>query len=202
MAYDTYASLKSTVADMMARSDLTSSLDLFVTQATNFLNRRIRLREMETIATLTPVDGVVTLPTDYLQYRRVVDLGSPRTEVSYMAPTAVDQAYQTSYAGKAIHFTIIGTSLYTRPLTANNVELTYYAKLPHLSDAQTTNALLTAHPDVYLRASLAFGFDFIRDDAQMQKHMAIADALIDEATTNDRIANYAKAGTWIKGVTP
>jgi hypothetical protein len=47
-------------------------------------------------------------------------------------------------------------------------ELTYYAKIPALSDAATTNWLLGVAPDVYLYGSLMEAAPYLDDDARVQ----------------------------------
>ena len=64
-----YADLQQLVEDHLGRSDLSSWFQSFVASAETWLNYGsqetppLRVREMETIATLTPVSGVVTLPS-------------------------------------------------------------------------------------------------------------------------------------------
>jgi hypothetical protein len=208
MAITDYTSLVTAIGDNIARSDLTSYIPDFIMQAEQVFNHGsesidpLRVRDMETIASLTPSSNVYTLPTDYLQYRRVTEESSPRRPLEYIEPTAVDQQYPLRDSGFSNHFTIIGSSLYTYPLSTNDVELVYYASIPALTSVATTNWLITKAPSIYLRMSLMFAYDFIKDDAEVAKQAQMAKALIDGMNRSGMLANYARAGLTLRGVVP
>ena len=202
MAIATYAQLQATVTEYLARSDLSSLIPDFIAMAHSDINARLRVRQMETIATLTPVDGVVSLPADYLEYRRVVDTGSPRRDLRYIAPTLADQTYPDRQAGRAADFTIVGDSLYTFPLAGSDIELTYFAAVPALSDSNTTNWLLTKRPELYLRLTLAQGFQFIRNAEKAAENLQIAEMVFASMDREDTTANYARASVRLGRVTP
>lgn len=202
MAITTYAELQTAVMDYLDRPDLSSFVTTFITLAEGSINARLRVRQMETVATLTPTAGAVTLPADYLQYRRVVDLGSPRNELDYVAPSVADGLYPYGTAGRAMDFTVIGNSLKTYPLTAYDVELTYYAAVPALSASNTTNWLLTKRPEIYLRLSIAHAANFIQDQQNAALNLQLADALMTALEQENELANYARAAIRMKTVTP
>lgn len=203
-----YTELQTALADWSARSDLTSFLPSFIEFSTAMFNQGqggvspLRLREMMAITSLVPASGVCTLPSDYLQYRRVVELASRRRDLQYVTPTYADQEYSDRASGLSSDFTIIGSSLYMFPLSSNNIELTYYQAIPNLSDAAPTNWLLTKQPNLYLHAGLMQLAMFTKDNDLFSRSAALVTALIDGLNSSDLIANYAKAGTRIQGVTP
>lgn len=202
MAITTYAELQTAVMDYLDRPDLSSFVTTFITLAEGSINARLRVRQMETVANLTPTAGAVTLPTDYLQYRRVVDLGSPRNELDYVSPSVADNLYPYGTAGRALDFTIIGDSLKTYPLTSYDVELTYYAAVPALSVSNTTNWLLTKRPELYLRLSIAHAANFIQDNQAASLNLQLAEALMMSMEQENELANYARANTRLKSVSP
>lgn len=204
MALANYADLQQAVADNLARADLSTYIPDFVTMAENWLNYGsddvppLRCREMETVATLTPTNGVCTLPADYLQYQRVVEDLSSRRVLSYMTPDAAEVYYPERAAGMAEHFTIIGTDLYTFPLAQSDVELTYYAALPPLA-SNSTNWLLTKAPGLYLRAALVQAAEFIKDTDETVKQASLAKALIAGMNRSDVAGKFARAGLVMRG---
>lgn len=208
MAITDYATLVAAIGDNVARSDLTSFIPDFIMQAEQVFNHGsesidpLRVRDMETIDDLSPTSNVYTLPTDYLQYRRVTEKSSPRRPLEYIEPTAVDQLYPLRASGFSNHFTVIGGSLYTYPLSSNDVEMVYYAAIPALTDSATTNWLITKAPSVYLRMSLMFAAEFIKDDAEVAKQAQMAKALIDGMNRSGMLANYARAGLTLRGIAP
>ena len=102
-----YADLQQLVEDHLARSDLSSWFQSFVASAETWLNYGseetppLRVREMETIATLTPAAGVVTLPADYLEYERVSEALSSRRTLDYVTPDQAERWYPDGAAGVA-----------------------------------------------------------------------------------------------------
>lgn len=208
MAITSYSELVTAIEANMARSDLSAYIPDFIIQAEQVFNHgseeidALRVRDMEAIVSLSPAANVYTLPTDYLQYRRVTEKASPRRPLDYIEPTAVDQLYPFRQSGLSNHFTIIGPSLYTYPISTNDVELTYYALIPALTDSATTNWLITKAPSLYLRMSLMFAADFIRDDAEVAKQAQMAKALIAGMNRSGMMANMARAGLTIQGVVP
>lgn len=208
MAITDYTTLATAIGDNLARSDLTSFIPDFIMQAEQVFNHGsesispLRVRDMETVTSLTPTANVYTIPSNYLQYRRVTEETSPRRPLDYIEPTAVDQQYAIRAGGPSCNFTIIGNSLYTYPLSSNDVELVYYAAIPALTSVATTNWLITKAPSLYLRMSLMFAADFIHDGDQTAKNAQMAKALIDGMNRSGMLANYARAGLTLRGVVP
>lgn len=154
MSITTYAELQTAVGTWLARDDLTSYIPDYITLFEAHANRRLRVRQMETSTNLTPSSGAATLPSDYLQWRRVTWTGSTRRELEYVHPSYMQAAYPDTSSGYPTVFTIEGSSIKIRPLDTTDLEFDYYQKVPVLSGSNTTNWLLTAHPDVYLFGSL------------------------------------------------
>lgn len=208
MAITDYSSLVTAIGDDLARSDLTSYIPDFIMQAEHVFNHGsesidpLRVRDMETIDSLSPTSNVYTLPDDYLQYRRVTEEASPRRPLDYIDPMGVDQLYPLRASGYSNHFTIIGNSLYTYPLSTNDVELVYYATIPALTSVATTNWLITKAPSLYFRMSLMFAASFIKNDGEIAKNAQMAKALIDGMNRSGMMANYARAGLTFRGITP
>jgi hypothetical protein len=208
MAITDYSSLVTAIGDDLARSDLTSYIPDFIMQAEQVFNHGsesidpLRVRDMETIDSLSPTSNVYTLPDDYLQYRRVTEEASPRRPLDYIDPMGVDQLYPLRASGYSNHFTVIGNSLYTYPLSTNDVELVYYATIPALTSVATTNWLITKAPSLYLRMTLMFANSFLKLDAEVAKNAQMAKALIDGMNRSGMMANYARAGLTLRGITP
>jgi hypothetical protein len=209
MAITNYSELVTAIEAQLAREgDLGSYIPDFILQAEQVFNHGsesidpLRVRDMETVVSLPLTSSVYTLPSDYLQYRNVTEEASPRRPLDYIDPKGVDQLYPLRASGFSNHFTIIGNSLYTYPLSTNDVELTYYATIPALTDSATTNWLLTKAPSLYLRMSLMFAADFIKDGDETAKNAQMAKAFIDGMNRSGMLANYARAGLTLRGVTP
>ena len=208
MAITTYAELQTAIADDLARSDLTSFIPDFITMAENVLNygseeiEPLRVREMETVGTVTMAAGVGTVPTGFLQHIRAVEGTTSRSLLNYITADAAEKLYPTRSSGIPTSFSIIGSNLYTYPLTDNSIELTYYSVIPALSGSNTTNWLLTKAPGVYLRAALVMANGFIKNTAQMSLQAEMARGLIGGMNRSDMVGKYARAGLTTRGATP
>lgn len=203
-----YADLQQLVEDHLARSDLSSWFQSFVASAETWLNYGseetppLRVREMETIATLTPAAGVVTLPADYLEYERVSEALSSRRTLDYVTPDQAERWYPDGAAGLAEQFTIIGESLYTFPLAQSDISLLYYRSVPPLTAVDDTNWLLTKNQNIYLHAVLFAAYTFTKDADLASAHAGLASALIAGMNKSGVMAKYARAGVKMRGTTP
>ena len=204
-----YAALKTKIADWSARSDISASIPDFISFATDMFNygqgndmKPLRMRDMIAVTSLTPTNGTVTLPSDYLQYERVVEAASIRRELKYITPNFSDQQYPVRQAGSAATFTIVGNSLTAFPITSNNIELTYWQKIPDLSDSVTTNWLLADWPSLYLHAALMQVGLYTKDDALFNRSAALVKNMMDGLMAQDTLSSYSKAGTNMRMVTP
>lgn len=208
MAISTYSELQTAILDWADRPDLSSYAPDFIALATAMFNvgqqgvKPIRVREMEEVTTLSPSSGVFTVPSDYLQYRRVVELASIRRELRYIAPSYAEQYYAARPSGQPNDFTIVGSSLYAFPTTANDIELTYYQKIPDLSGSNTSNWLLTKAPHLYLHAGLMQLALFTRDNDLLARSTQIVVSLIEGLGDQDELGNYARVGVRMGGVRP
>jgi hypothetical protein len=167
----TYAELQSSVADWLARSDLTAVIPDFIANAEARLNRDARLRNVTARTDFTVDQDGVILPTDL----RAIDswyLDGPvyfgpiyvvsgeelaRTKLLRPTPGA---PYQAAIMGRTAYFAPEPDATYT-------TRLSYTRKVPALTDAATTNWLLDDHPDIYRLAALAESAPYLRDDERV-----------------------------------
>lgn len=205
MAIGTFAQLKAALAEWSdAGSQINAKLEDFVTMTTDGLNygtegmEPLRVREMVAVTSITPSSGACALPTDYLEYRRVVEEASIRRELKYIAPSVADQLYPDRAGGPACDFTIIGSSLYMFPVSSNDIELTYYQKIPALSDASPTNWLLTKHPALYLHGGLMQLGIYRRDDDLVNRSAQFVTSYAAGLRKTGERAEFARAGTRLR----
>lgn len=144
-----------------------------------------------------------TIPTNYEMFRRVVALGNYRNTLAFMTLNEADETYAVRpEGGRADHFTIENTTLRIYPETGEDVELTYYQKIPALTAQEPTNWLITEFPNVYLSSCLMFAADLIKDDKDFAKHSRASAGYINGLSTQDDLAEYASAAVHIEGFTP
>tara|TARA_R100000231_G_scaffold131114_1_gene103018 strand:+ start:372 stop:1001 length:630 start_codon:yes stop_codon:yes gene_type:complete len=174
MALDTYSNLKTTIANYLNRSDLTSNLGDFITLTEARLNRELRVREMiNTDTSTTTVAGTqsYSLPTGYLEATTVIYQSDPFTTLRFINNTDFYRKYNsTQTSGTPNFFTIVGSNILlgVQPDSAKTLQINYYKNLTALSDSNATNDILTNYPELYLYGSLAEAAPFIMQDERIK----------------------------------
>jgi hypothetical protein len=166
MALSTYAELKTSIANWLNRSDLTSEIsDDFIKLVEAEYNSKLRIRKMITSDTSFTIDSELeTLPTGFLQVRDFfIVSGSAKYSLTYMAPTQMDQTRGGSTSGRPLVYTILGGNFRFAPTpdATYTATINYYKAIDALSDSTTTNYILTNHPGIYLYGSLYHSANFL-----------------------------------------
>lgn len=209
MALSTYAGLKAAIPSWVDRedTDFAARVPDFIALCEQRLNyggadgAGLRVAEMEKVAALTPdANGNLTFPADYLESRSfnssVPGYGSPRLTT----PSAMVGQYGAG--GIAQDIAVTGGVVATYPRSNGPVTLTYYAKIPALSDANPTNWLLTKAPGIYLYGSLLESAPFESDDARMQSWLALYASALAGLKSTDVGSRFANAVSRVRGPTP
>ena len=107
MSIATYTDLQAALGNWLDHSLFAARYGDFIALFEAAANRRLRVKEMEALATLTPAaDGTVALPSDYLAYRRCTWTGQARNELRYVQPAYFQAAFPTRPADVPRFFTI------------------------------------------------------------------------------------------------
>lgn len=122
----------------------------------------LRVRDMEAATSLTTTSGLVDLPTDFLEPIRVIGSGDIKLEAA--GSDFLDRKHRPT--GQGCYYTVEGSKLRISPASSETVTLRYYASVPALSDAATTNWLLTKHPAIYHAASMFFAHQGQEDEGK------------------------------------
>lgn len=151
-----YDDLISAIAAYMTRTDLGPQIPTFIKLTEARINREVRVRQMECRATATISGQFSTLPDNFLQMRNIQVNTNPVTPLQYVTPQRADVIRQGSLQGDPQFFSVVGNRLELIPIPqqAYTVEMTYYERVPSISPTQTSNWLLTDHPDIYLNGCL------------------------------------------------
>src|SRR5882757_9225261 len=203
MAITSYSELQAAIGNWLDHSLFTARTPEFIALFEAAANRRLRVREQEASTTLTPSSGAVTLPADYLMWRRVTWTGSTRVELQYVHPSYLQAAYPSLPSDVPRIFTIEGSTLKVRPVDGAALEFDYFQKIPALSPGADsgTNWLLAAHPDLYLFGALVEAEMFGVNDERAPLWKARRDEIFDEI---EKLSNKTRgAGAiHVMGVTP
>jgi hypothetical protein len=202
MSLSTYSDLQTSIANYLARSDLTTQIPDFITFAENRLRRELRIRQMLKSVTTSTVanDATVELPSDFLEIRDFVVMTNPITPLSYSSPSTLSNDPRTSEVGVPKAYTILANDFQLSPIpdAVYTVKLLYFAAPTYLSSSNTSNVFLTTAPDALLYASLIEAEPYLMNDARINTWGTMYDRAIASLTKSDENAQYSGVPLSIK----
>jgi len=195
MALSTYSDLKTTIANYLARSDLTSQIPDFITLAENRLRRDLRTRKMLklTSLSLTANDSTVSIPSDFLALRDLYLSTTPATPLQFLNPSSFVRNARITDTGIPKQYTTLDTEFKFAPIPDSNYSapLLYYGAPPYLSDSNTSNVFLVNYPDALIYASLGEAEPYLMNDERLATWAALYQRAIDSITTSDDGDEYS-----------
>ena len=205
-----YASLQAGLDSWLDQTIFQSRYPDFIAMFEAVANRRLRTKDQVASTSLTMSDGTTTLPTDYIEWIRVTRLSTIPQDLEWLEPSQAKIVYPDQvqivtppqYAIPSSFFTLEGTSLIVRPKDdSSQVQLVYYQKIPALSNSNTTNWLLTSHPDIYLYGAMAQAEMYGVNDERVASWKAWRDELFEEIIALTR-AYHGTGAIRVPGPTP
>lgn len=195
MAFTSYSDLKTTVANYLGRSDLTTQIPDFIRLAETRLARELRTRQMlkSATASMTGGDSKIALPTDFLEVRDLYIQGNPRVPVSYLSPSAFTRDARADESGKPVYYTVLASEFMFAPIADGTytLEILYYAKPAVLSDSNSSNVFLANYFDALLYGALAEAEPYLINDARVQMWISMYDRAINNISTSDENSEYS-----------
>jgi hypothetical protein len=195
MSLSTYSDLQTSIANYLARSDLTSQIPDFITFAENRLRRELRIRQMLKSVTTATVSGdnTIEIPADFLQVRDFVVMTNPIQPLSYSSPSALSNDPRASEVGVPLSYTILANDFQVSPAPDGiyTVKLLYFSAPAYLSSSNTSNVFLTTAPDALLYASLIEAEPYLMNDARINTWGTMYDRAIASLTKSDEEGQYS-----------
>ena len=189
MALTTYTELKTSIADWLNRSDLTSVIPDFISLAEAQIERTLRTRQMIIRANASFDAQYGAVPADFLEVKSLkLTSTNPITPMTYLSIDALDnESAKYTASGRPKFFGVVGDQFRIVPTPDANytTELIYYAKLTKLSSSVASNWLLTANPDIYLYGALLQAAPYLQDDARIQTWATLYERALNDAQTAD-----------------
>lgn len=189
MALTNYADLKTTVANYLARTDLTAQIPDFIRLAEVRLRRDLRIRQMLKSATTTTTGGdqTVALPTDFLQLRDLFVETNPVRDLQYVTPSVFSRNGRVTESGLPVFYTIIASEFKFAPVPDGDYTLRvlYYASPEYLSDSNSSNVFLANCPDMLLYAALVEAEPYLMNDSRIQLWAGMYDRALAALTAAD-----------------
>mgnify|MGYP003661277699 CR=1 FL=1 len=170
MAINTFATLKTAIADFLNRDDLTAIIPDFVTLAEAQHRRDIRDYRMVTRAALTINAQFEAMPSDWLQTIRITIDASPTRVLQQVSMNDMTQYRESNSdtSGVPLYFAHIGSEIEIWPTPGDTYTgaISYFAKPTALAAAGDSNWLLLAAPDIYLYGALIHSAPYLKDDGR------------------------------------
>lgn len=174
MALANYAAVKTAVADELNRTDLSdTTLSLWIGLAEEQAEARLvdegPVRQMMLRSDATINSEYIAIPNDFIAARAFYLTGS-LNPLEFVDPEEINRrkALYPNETGDPQVWALVGSEFRFWPWASGGSysgELTYWQKIPVLSDSNTTNWLLTAHPSAYLYGALAQSGGYLKTDA-------------------------------------
>jgi hypothetical protein len=193
MAFTNYTTFVATVANYLARTDLTDTIPDFVELAQERMSRELRVRQMLKIATadVTGGDATVSLPTDFLELREMHFVNNPVINLEYQTPDLFFRNHQTTTSGISHYYTLLAQEFQFAPIsTGSTVQILYYAKPEFISTTVASNDFLAYFPDALLYSTLAEAEPYLMNDERIGTWSSLYDRAITNIKTNDLGSKY------------
>ncbi|WP_373413709.1 hypothetical protein [Ensifer aridi] len=200
MTISDYASLLVDAGEYSGREDVAHLFPRFVGLAELKLNRGLRVADMEVTDDISLADGDGTLPGDFLEAREVKNAaGIPIRAVSLQQLTS---SYMDRSGMSPTGYAIVGNTIKARPISDQDLTVTYYGKIPALTRTNPTNWLLQKAPDVYLFALVNEIAIWAKDVDGAQAAQQLMMLALSGLNIQDERARWGNAQVVVGGVTP
>lgn len=191
-----YDSLKTAIANWLARADLSSAIPEFIQLAEARINRTLLVRERMTEESGTSSGGVIAVPGDM---DRIVSLrvqcGSQWRAIH---PLSIDR--DNSAVGTAVGYSVMGSDIRLTGTDDADYTLTYYSRIPALSDSNSQNWLILKDPSLYLYGALVEASPYLKNDERTLIWAQQFKAALDDLLITDDYARFGNAPAMRVGI--
>lgn len=205
MALANYGELTSTIAEYLNRDDLTTTIPVFIVLAEAKFNRKIRTRQMLVREKAVPIGQYIALPDGFREPKNLQFNTNPVTPLDHVSPHRMDELRPDQPAsGTPLYYTVLGSEIELLPAPESTnttpMEMTYYQDIPSLSATNTTNWLLTRHPDAYLYASLVEASPYLVDDERVAIWQSMLNGVYEQIRIEDQDSEESAETPTISGI--
>jgi hypothetical protein len=195
MSLATYSDLKTTVANYLARTDLTTQIPDFIRFAELRLRRELRIRQMLKSVTTTTTGGdpTVALPSDFLEARDFYVSTNPIQPLTFSSPAIFSRNTNTTQSGKPLNYTILASEFKLSPVpdTTYTLEMLYFAAPTFMDDTNSSNVFMANAPDALLYGALVEAEPYVMNDARVNTWGSLYDRAITTLTKSDESSQYS-----------
>jgi hypothetical protein len=195
LSFTNYTTLQAAIVSALHRSDLNTSVPDFIALAEDKLNKRLRLRAMESRQQASVSSEYIALPTGFLAMRNFQLNTSPRQRLEYATPEYLDARYPDSATtGRPLFYTLVGGEIQLAPVpdSTYTAELDFYEKLDIATDS--TNWVLSNAPRVYYYGALMEAAAFLVNDKRVPLWAQMLETAIREVEDADKRDRFPDFG--------
>ena len=200
MTIASLSELKEAAANQFVTAEVVAHLPAAIRLVEANINRNVRVRRMMRRSVATLEGRFIELPADFLAAAGLQLNTNPVRRLEFRTAEALDAMKPAYAAGSApAWYSMIGSELEVLPAPDGEyeAELTYYQKLPALTDANTSNWLLAQYPDVYFHGTLALAGPYV-NDPRTAAWAAMYDAALQEMVIEDDRARFPQGRVAIR----
>ncbi len=195
MAFFTdYTTLQATIADYLARSDLTTQIPEFIRLAEDRLLRDLRIRQMLKVATAdtTAGDATVSLPSDFVAMKDLHLQGNPPQTIKFLSTSNFFRNAHSSTSGLPNRYTLLGAEFQFAPIPDGvyTLQMVYFYQPEYLSDTNSSNLWLADTPDLLLYAALGEAEPYLMNDERLNTWASMYDRGVTALRKSDDESEY------------
>lgn len=198
MPFTTFSELKTQVANKLHRSltdsitggTIEDAIEDAIALAEAEMQIDCKLVEFESDASITVTAGSGTLPTGFLGFRALYWNGDTKHPLYPTAPGHFD-SLRNQTGDYPSFYTVSGSTLRVNEEATGTAAGIAQVRFTALSDSNTSNALLTNHPDAYLYGAIKHMGFHVQDDGLLQKAGVMFNAAKDRITSNNKDRKHA-----------
>jgi len=195
MALATYSDLQTSIANYLARSDLTAQIPDFIRLTEIRLRRDVRIRQMLKLSYTAMTSSTVGLPSDFLEMRNLYLETNPEQPLTYQTPSIFTRDGLAQESGQPRNYTILSDEIQVSPAPNGtfNVYMLYYAAPAFLSNSNTSNVFMAQCPDLLLYGSLVEAEPYLMNDNRLTVWAGLFERGLNSLTTSDDRGEYSGA---------
>ncbi len=164
--------LAQTIAGYMHREDLGQQISsIFIPFATQRIGRDLRSQANNAVIDFEMTANPETLPINFADIRSL-SIDDNHGQRLIRSGTLNEMAQYSNAGGRAIYYQINADMLSVSPAQLGTYKLDYFAYPEPLLTDESTNAVLSAYPYLYLYAALVEGFFYTQEPGGHDKAMA------------------------------
>lgn len=174
-----YATLVAAVEEYLARPDLQSYARVFIQQAEGRFNTDLKVVDMhKSTGSLPSGNAKIDLPEDFIDWvaaEWTPLAGSSQRPLMLRYVEADSPEFRNRHRpnGPPQFYTVLAGKVRFMPSAPGFVDLTYYARIPSLSETQPTNWLIRKAPEVYLYGTLMEAALFQKDEERSAQWLGL-----------------------------